>query len=267
MPAAFLHTDLVAAATSISEVGTAALAALPLANLRDPQPRIRTRWQPASASVVVDLGVLTSLSCVALIGTSFGAAGGSPTVRVRLATDSGFGIITWDTTAGDPATTAAANGNIVVLRSTAAAGRYLRVDLTDPAASLLDVGRLVAGPLWRLSHGPSFGMAEGRMMLDRRDRNSFTGAEFPVPAVRNPRQATFTLPLISAADAIGEYRTMRDTLGAVGDVLWIPDDSLSRAELNQRCIWGAVAQPGESALLPRTHFAVHSRSFTITERS
>jgi len=34
-------------------------------------------------------------------------------------------------------------------------------------------------------------------MLDRRDRNPYTGAEFPVPAIVNPRMAAFTLPALS----------------------------------------------------------------------
>ena len=36
-------------------------------------------------------------------------------------------------------------------------------------------------------------------MLDRRDRNLYTGAEFPVPAIVNPRMAAFTLPALSPA--------------------------------------------------------------------
>jgi hypothetical protein len=61
----------------------------------------------------------------------------------------------------------------------------------------MDIGLLVAGQLWRLQRGTAYGIREGRVMLDRRDRNPYTGAEFPVPAIVNPRMAAFTLPALS----------------------------------------------------------------------
>jgi hypothetical protein len=45
------------------------------------------------------------------------------------------------------------------------------------------------------------GICEGCMMLDGRDRNPYTGAEFPVPPIVNPRIAAFTLPAPSTAEA------------------------------------------------------------------
>jgi len=38
---------------------------------------------------------------------------------------------------------------------------------------------LVARQLWRLQHGTAHGLGEGRVMLDRHDRNPHTGAAFP----------------------------------------------------------------------------------------
>ena len=67
--------------------------------------------------------------------------------------------------------------------------RYLRIDLTDGAAAFMDIGLLVAGQLWRLQRGTAYSIREGRVMLDRRDRNPFTGTEFRVPAIVNPRFA------------------------------------------------------------------------------
>lgn len=265
MAAAFLHDNLIPAAVFIGNLGTAQVAALPLSNLSDPQPRVRSRWQPATAGIYVDFGSTVTISCVALIGTTLGTLGGSPLMSIQFGHDAGFGTSTWATGAFDPQTSAAAGGNVIVVNATSASGRYMILTLSDADASYLDVGRLVVGPLWRLEYGFSYGVTEGRLMLDRRDRNSFTGAEFPVPAVTNPRMTTFTLPLISDAEAIGEYRTMRDTLGAAGDALWIPDATLALAELNQRCIWGGVAEPGAS-LLSRATFLSHSRNFTIVER-
>ncbi len=39
--------------------------------------------------------------------------------------------------------------------------RCLRVDLTDGAAPYMDIGLLVAGPLWRLKRGTAYGIREG----------------------------------------------------------------------------------------------------------
>lgn len=265
MAAAFLWDNLIDSAAFVGDLDVPAIAALPLSNLLDPQPRVRARWQPASAIIYVDLGSARSVSCVALIGTTLGAVAGG-TVRVRLGPDAGFGTSNWDTGAVDPQTNGAGNGNIVLVHPTSTTGRYLRLDISNLVDVALDIGRLVAGPLFRTTYSWAYGAGEGRLMLDRRDRNGFTGAEFPVPAVFNPRIMNFTLPAITPAEAIGEFRSMRDTLGAVGDALWIPNDGLSLAELNQRSIWGAVAQPGESALITRSNFRLHSRSFQMVER-
>jgi len=63
-----------------------------------------------------------------------------------------------------------------------------------------DNGLLVAGQLWRLLRGTACGIREGRVMLDR-CCNPYRGAEFPVPAIVDPRMATFTLPVLSTAEA------------------------------------------------------------------
>ena len=59
--------------------------------------------------------------------------------------------------------------------------------MAAPGLSTVDIGRLVAALLWRLKHGAAYGMLEGRAVLDRRDRNALTGAEFLMPALANPR--------------------------------------------------------------------------------
>lgn len=267
MATAFLWNNLVASAAYVADMGTTAIAALPLSNLLDPQPRIRTRWTtPTGIAVWIDLGASVEVSCVALIGTTLGFFGGSPTVRVRLSDDVGFATAAWDTGAIDPETDAYSNGNFIAVHATSATARHLRVDIEDASASLVDVGRIVAGPLWRPSHSWTYGAQEGRLILDKRARNADTGTEFPVPAVFNPRQATFQLPVLSTTEARTQWREMLDTLGGVGDALWLPDDGLSQSETNRRAIWGAAHQPG-SALLTRAGFVHHSGQFTFTERT
>lgn len=258
-----MHGDLVAAVGLDTANSTAATSSMPASNLADPQPRLRTRFPASTAQLQVDFGASVTLGCIALISTNLTAAA---TVTVLQSNASNMATPTYSPGAATAYTAAAAQGNVVLLHATAAAGRYLRVTVTDTSLAYIDIGRLVAGPLWRLSYAWAYGIAEGRTILDRRDRNPFTGAEFPVPAVVNPRAAQFSLPFLTGAEAIGEWRTMLATLGAVGDALWVPSTSLSQTELNQRCLWGAITQPGESALLARANFLQYQRAFTLVER-
>ena len=184
-------------------------------------------------------------------------ATGSSLVPAAVAHDSGVLAASTD---------AASQGNVVLLRSSAATGRYLLVDVASPGAALIDIGRLVAGPLWRVSRAVAYGVQEGRETFDRRDRNPLTGAEFPIPALANPRLARFTLPLLTAAEIRTQHRALMAALGGAGEALWIPETSLALAELNARSRWGAVAAPGEEALAIRDSPAGTSRSFRIMER-
>ncbi len=110
------------------------------------------------------------------------------------------------------------------------------------------------------------GIGRSEARLDRRDLNPLTGAEFPVPALANPRVIRFTLPLLSSAEVRGEHRRMLRVLGAAGEALWIPDTGLPQAELNARTLWGAVAAPVEDAFATRDSPAAWSRKLRIVER-
>jgi hypothetical protein len=74
---------------------------------------------------------------------------GSSLVTAALTYDSG-------TAAAD--TSAACNGNVVSIAPAAATGQYLQVDVTSPSAGLIDIGLLVAGPLWRINRAVAYGM-------------------------------------------------------------------------------------------------------------
>ena len=174
--------------------------------------------------------------------------------------------IAHDTGAVAASTGDEANGNVVLLRSGAATARYLLVDVADASLPAIDIGILAAGPLWRLARGMAYGVREGRVVLDQRDRNPLTGAEFVVPALANPRFAGFTLPALSRAEATDAHRDLVRRLGAARDALWIPETGDARAEMNRRVIWGAVNQPGEEAAAARGSFPLLNRAFRIVER-
>ncbi len=178
-----------------------------------------------------------------------------------------IGAYSFDTTALSADTGDAAGGNAILLNSAGAPGRYMRIDITDASVSQIAIGRLVAGPVWRLNRAFAYGVQEGRLVLDHRDRNPFSGAAFPVAALANPRVTRFSLPLLTATEVKGQHRAMLRAMGTAWDALWMPDTGLSRAEMNIRSIWGAVAEPGAEAMTSRDSFVGSSRSFTITERA
>jgi hypothetical protein len=159
-----------------------------------------------------------------------------------------------------------ANGNVVLIRSGAATARYLLLDVADASLATIDIGLLVAGPLWRLARGMAYGVREGRLILDQRDRNPLTGAKFVVPALANPRFAAFTLPALSRAEATEAHRNLVRRLGAARDALWIPETGDTRAETNHHAIWGAVNQPGQDTAATRGSFPLLNRAFRIVER-
>ena len=269
MAGAFLWDDRVRAAVSVTSVGGVPVASMPVANLLDPQPRHRARWLGGTVSVLVDFGTDTTVEAAALISTNL-ADGATVRWRVGLATaplSPGLGTagLVLDTGMVSAETGADAGGNVVLITS-AVSGRYLQIDVAASGVSIVDIGRLVAGPLWRVAHGPAYGLQEGRTILDRRDRNPLTGAEFPVPALASPRVIRFALPLLSTAEVRGEHRRMLCVLGAAGEALWMPGIGLSQAELNARTMWGAVAVPGDDAAASRDSQVGWSRSFRIVER-
>jgi hypothetical protein len=261
MPAAFLYANVATAAVLTSAQAT--VASMPVANLQDPQPRRRVRFNAGTATLDADLLAAQSVDCVALISTTLSA---SATIRVRLANVANFSAVLSDTGTINAEAQDEGQGNVVVVLPAPITARYVRIDLVDGAASLIDAGVLVAGALWRTERSIAYGIDEGRLMLDRRDRNAFTGAEFPVPAVINPRYARFTLPVLSDAEVRNQHRALVRQLGAARDGLVIPDIADALAERNRRALWGALNEPGGNAGTIMAAFNVSERSFTVTER-
>ena len=89
----------------------------------------------------------------------------------------------------------------------------------------------------------------------------------PLRRLRNFNKVRLvTLPLLSAAEIRTQHRALLAVVGGAGEALWIPETSLSLAELNARSIWGAVAAPGEEALATRDNPVGTARSFRVVER-
>jgi hypothetical protein len=244
MPGAFLQQDRVATGSVASAQAT--IATMPITNLQDPQPRRRTRLMGSSATITADLGAEVPVDCIALISTTLGAGA---LVQARLSNVANFSVTLADTGLLNAEAQDESQGNVVLVFPAPVTARYLRVDLTDGAAPYMDIGLLVAGQLWRLQRGTAYGIREGRVMLDRRDR-----------------MAAFTLPALSTAEARNQHRDMLRRLGAARDTLWVAELSDSMAERNRRAIWGAMNTPGEDAAISRDSLPLASRGFRLVER-
>ena len=236
---------------------------MPITNLQDPQPRRRARLMGSSATVTADLGSEVPVDCVALISTTLGAGA---MVQARLSNVANFGVTLADTGPLNAEAQDESQGSVVLVLPALVTARYLRVDLTDGVAPYIDIGLLVAGQLWRLLRGTAYCIRERRVMLDRRDRNPYTGAEFPVPAIVNPHVAAFTLPALSTPEARNQLRDMLCRLDAARDTLWMAELTDSMAERNRRAIWGAMNAPGEDAAISRDSLPLASRGFRVVER-
>jgi hypothetical protein len=259
MAGAFLADNWVRAAGVGLSSWPSPPATLPLSNLLDPQPRVRTRLAGATGvALYVDLGTARQVDCMAVLST---------TMRT--------GAYEWQWSTGGPSswsgkrniaddTDDEAAGALITILPTAVSLRYATLWLDDPIAATRDIGLLVIGRLWRLRYGHQYGIREGRLILDQRERNPLTGAEFVSPALANPRLASFQVPLASTDRS--EHRSLLRTLGAAGETLWIPALDLSPIERNRRALWGAVAAPGDEAAITRSSFPLGERGFRLVER-
>ena len=146
MPGAFLWDDKVASALSIISLGVAPPAGMPVSNLIDPQPRMRTRFVANTAAILVDFGTTTPIEAVAVISTTLSSA-----ATIRWQQGDTVGAYSFDTTTLSADTGDSAGGNAILLNSAGAPGRYMRIDITDASASQIDIGRLVAGAVLRLT--------------------------------------------------------------------------------------------------------------------
>jgi hypothetical protein len=260
---------------------------MPEAYLLDPQPSLRAGFPGSEVSIVVDLGASYPIDVVALISTTLGDAA---TIRVRASASDSTGAdgSAWDTGVLLAQTSDDASGNVILARPAAAPSdvgdeldldfvfetyiapaplaRFLRIDLVDSGAATIDVGRIAAGVLFRPSRRHAVGFREGRVILDRTDENEFTGARFPVRAIRNPRFVEWRLPLLTRAEALGPGRAMIAQLGGVEDALWIPDVGLPLSEINLRAIWGGMARQGDEPAIEQVSQGRFSRAARMVER-
>lgn len=256
----FAYENLVDTAV-LADAG-ATPADMPPSRLLDPQPRHRARWlAPDPARAVFDLGASRTIDVFALAGTTLTAD--SVVTFTASATSPGASeVYSGPAAAGQTSQDWA--GLVVHVLAAPISARYLGFSISDPAQAAIDIGRFIAGPLWRPARNWSYGAQRGRSDLGVRETNALTGAAFARPGPR-PRTTQFTLAVLDQVEAEGDLDRMDRMAGAAGDVLWIPDTAQDALGLARQCVWGAFRAPGE-ALGTRASFRFTTRAFAMVER-
>ena len=224
---------------------------MPRSNLLDPQPRLRAQLLGSIASILVDFGADSAIEAAALISTTLPS---NATVRWRIGAGESQleAVALFDLSLTDPGTVVFPSGWTF---NRASAGLTF-----DATGQLVQVAADTPHYRWDPVTFACLGMLleVDPLILERRDRNPLTSAEFPVPASsgcqRSPTPASPATPCLSihtSAENGTQHRDMLRAMGAVGDALWIPETGLSHAELNARSLWGAIAAPGDEPVSTR----------------
>ncbi|MBU8540803.1 hypothetical protein [Falsiroseomonas tokyonensis] len=264
MAGAFGYADAMRAAPAITMITGTVDDGMPLSNLYDDQPGVRTRFNGSPVRFVVDFGASITAGLIILGNTTLDETG---VVRFygSLTDPTGFAAEIMNESV---VTTNASfcRGQAALLLSADVSFRYLRIHIENAPGGVADVGFLAVFPTLRLNNGMAFGAFEGRLPTGTYDQNAFTGAEFPVPGLTAPRVARFTLPTLRTTEFYGTLRDMLDGLTIASNVAWVPETTLSALELNRRTLFGRLLNPGQEYGITRDRPLLGTTSFAIRER-
>lgn len=266
MAGVFGYPDWLRRGVAITVNTGSAVDTMPAEYLYDPQPGLRARFVPTAGSLALtfDFGVSRAIGMVALVNTTMS---GAETVRTYLNdTDPTFSSGNLLNIVRAVSEADRTRGACVVLHTSDITARYMRLLITDIAGSVIDIGSVMAMATIRPTNGMGFGATEGRRGLGVADRNEFTGAEFRVAGVAQPRYADFSLPSLTSTEYAGSIRNLIADTTPADDVAYIPDDGLTQGEINLRTVIGGIKTPGEDLGIARDRPMRGTVRFRITER-
>lgn len=209
------------AGTNLADSGTIAgeqLTDNPVANLLNPD--VEQRWRaPTNTGVfVANLGGLKSFNCIILRGFTGGA---SSTMRIRVSTSDASGA------AGDVLDTGTIiHGSayfdvdydaLVYVRVANITGCYVRFDITDPAASYVEAGRLGVFDLTSFTYNASPGWSIG--FVDRSVVEVARGGQDQVWPDNCYRLLEFPLRWVTTTQRFGIVQTLDRNNGRRTDVV------------------------------------------------
>lgn len=141
----------------------------------------------------------------------------------------------------------------------AVTARFIRIDISDPNSSYLDIGRLYVSKAWQPLNNMNYGLSEGIIDPSRKTRT--VSAELSVAKKTKYRWAEFTLSFASETEMYDNAHEIERLRGRTEDVLFIQDPA-AKANLQRRSIYGTMEnlQP-----IVNSTFNIFEKSFRIEE--
>ena len=200
---------------------------LRVANLKHPAlyPQIwRSTAQPSW--VQCDFGASKTIGAVALLGTNLTPVA---TMRIRLSAAADMSSPTYDTGAEADARIDARYRHLIHVMPAPAAGRYLRIDLTDASLGYQEAGRLVAMTAFRPSR--NFKMGYRWAWLDSTQIDVSETGQMWIEAGVTRRELRFQLHALTDAEAMDGQFVDIATTGRRQDMLVVLDPGLAKPAL------------------------------------
>lgn len=271
-----LATPVLSDAATLSASATAG--SLPVSNLQEMD--IQKVWRATDASaafLVIDLGAAKEINLIALLGHS-GSSRSYARVRgaaneADLTADpdydsgnlpmrshqSGYDG-TWASGVADEEY-GALDKNMFLkwLGTDTETLRWLRIDLVDPNASYIDVGRLYVAKAWQPETNMDYSLAEG-FIDDSPTARTVGGVLAPVERKKR-RWSEFTLSFATQDEIYDNAFEIERLRGSTKDVLYIHDPTATN-HLQRRSIYGSMK--GMQPIINHA-FSLFSKSFRIEE--
>ena len=210
---------------------------MPASNLQDPHVEVRWRTNSNDAYFIVDLLSAQSIDTVLVRGITVGSGA---MVRVRVCSIDPTGI---DGDIADTGVVASGTtyfdynyGAIVYRLSEPSTARYVRVDITDSAASYVEAGRVFVGLSTQFTYNYNWGWSLG--YTDRSVRIKSRGGQTLVLSDNSYRTLTIDFGWVSSAQRYGIVESVDRVNGQHTDILLITDTASTN--LARDTIWGLV---------------------------
>lgn len=225
---------------------------LPASNLQNPHVARKWRSLTASASFVITLAAAASIDTFGVFGIS------AETIRIRASAVDTSG------TAGelyDSGTHSVddAYASFIGLKSVAASGLYVLVELATTSADYVEAGRVFVGA--RTQFPINFAYGWNRARVDRSIRTKTRGGQTQVFPDNMYRTLDVSFDYLDEDTANGVVETVDRVNGLQTDVLFITDPESSN--LPRDSIWGLIA---EATPLVNPSFAIRTKQYKIEER-
>jgi hypothetical protein len=228
----------------------------PVTNLQHPD--VSRRWRSTEAglgSFVVDLGALTSIDTVALIGTTMSASG---TLRIRISATDSTGVAGGLFDSGVDLVDADYNQTIALL-TTPVSGRYILFSLADADADYVEAGRVFVGLRSQFEINFSYGWSI--TTVDRSVTKDTRGGQTQVWRDNLYRVFDVAFENLSVSERYGFIEEIERANALKDDVLFVADTDSTN--LARDSVWGLIQT---TTPIVQPYFDRFSKSYKIKER-